>query len=110
MRSERFTDAQVGVIEFSFNKLPDTSALDRESQLMNELNSNLLTDPDEIIYPGVTLSRVWEVMQSPEFIAYSILCQPEKRIGVSQADIDLAIHAYRVTFPDCVEHFPLWVE
>ncbi len=109
LKAERVTDTTVVVIELSFSRLPEASSLDRESQLLNELNSHVLTDPDEEIYPGVTLGRIQEVMLSESFIAYNELCQPDKRVGVEQSTIDLTRAKYEQAFPDCWPHFPLWI-
>lgn len=110
MRKSRNDDGVV-LIELSFAPLPDTTKLDRVTMLEQEFANNITSDPDaESPFPGITIGRVTEVMESAEYLAYEALCDPEHRAGVSQDHIDLVRQRYHDRFPDCFEHFPKWID
>lgn len=99
------------VLEASGAKLPDSSILNKEAIVEQQLLGHTVTDPEEESpFPGITIGRVQEVMASPEYIAWSYFCDPANREGVDHGLMVQVRHAYEHTFPDCVGHFPLYVE
>ena len=110
-KAARFTGAKItGVFEFSSDPLPDAGLLDRETQLMHEMGA-LFADDLEEVFPGVTASRVADVMQSDQFNNYAQLAgYPEKRIGVDSQFIEDMRIRYEIAYPDCAPHFPRWVD
>jgi len=49
------------------------------------------------------------VMMTPEYNAYEAICDPLKRQGLSQSDIDRITQEYHSVACDCFEHFPKWI-
>lgn len=97
------------IVELSTDPLPESSIMSREQTLALEMQS-LIVDDSEEVFPGVTAARVAEVMVTPEYEAYRLICEPDKRIGVPDHDIALIRSTYFSMFPDCIMYFPLWVE
>ena len=97
--------------EISSIPLPEASIFSRESQIEQSLASLMITDADEESpFPGITIGRVAEVMSSPEYQGYALVCEPDKRIGVPDSHIELLRTQYQLFAPDCFEHFPKWVD
>ena len=109
-KSAKITEDQIMIIEFAYQILPKNLTLSREALLEQELQSMMLTDLTEEVYPGVTLARVHEVMETEIFTQYYEICQPDKRIGIDDSSINKIKQTYELEFPDCVDHFPLWVK
>lgn len=106
-KSRLDTDA-VGIVEYSFSSLPHNLTLDRETQLMHEMKG-LYTPDDEEVFPGVTAARAVEAYQSESFKNYQLIAaNPDKRIGLSNGDIDLIKSLYFEEFPDVADHIPPW--
>jgi hypothetical protein len=98
-------------VEMSTSALPESSTFSRESQIEQSLASLMITDADEESpFPGITIGRVAEVMSSPEYQGYALVCEPDKRIGVPDSHIELLRTQYQLFAPDCFEHFPRWVD
>jgi len=96
-------------MEFSTVPLLDASILNHEQALVNEMQSLMVEDSEEI-YPGITAKRVAEVFVTPQCEAYRKLCHPQNRIGIPPDEVRRIIDEYRAAFPDCIPHFPLWVD
>jgi hypothetical protein len=111
LRKIRVSDSTVIQLEMSRDKLPDSTTFDRaalqEHQFVEQINNN----PDaESPYPGITLGRVAEAMESLEYINYAMLCEPSRRLGFSNLTIDNWREAYESKFPDCAHYFPKWID
>ena len=101
------------LVEISHDRIPELGLLDEEQQLLRQFNSMLnessLDEPTD--WPGITMSRVVEVSAMPEFEAYKLLAtNPNKRLGLTQLQIERIREAYRRAAPDCFEHFPKWID
>lgn len=98
-------------LEMSPSRLPDSTVFDKAAVIEQQLSSSVITDPDvESPFPGITVGRVAEVMMTPEYVAYEAICSPDKRMGLSQPDIDRITQEYFRVCPDCFEHFPKWID
>lgn len=98
-------------VELSAVRLPDSSILNREAVVEQSLAAQIVTDPnEESPFDGISMGRVQEAMASPEYALWYQYCQPDNRIGVDPNDIQNALDAYNVRFPDCVVHFPKWID
>lgn len=77
-----------------------------ESEFTTLLNNNI--NNDEEIAPGLTSGQLADIFLTPEYQAWSLLASnPEKRIGVSQEDIDRIRHEYATKYPIAYENdFP----
>jgi hypothetical protein len=97
-RAHKYTGEKlVGILEFSFEPLPNLSILSREQQLEAEFDSMINKDPDNIIFEetGLTNRQLGEIWNDELFQTYQTLCEPEKRIGVDESfiqDIKLRAH------------------
>lgn len=96
------------IVEISYDELPAESIMSREQQLESELASHMITDPAEELFPGVTVARMQQVIETELFEQYKHICEPSNRIGLDQSIIDDIRSRYRDEYPDCVAHFPLW--
>lgn len=97
-------------LEMSPSRLPDSTLFDKTSVMEQQLAANISTDMDaESPFPGITIGRVAEVMMTPEYNAYEAICDPLKRQGLSQSDIDRITQEYHAVARDCFEHFPKWI-
>ena len=111
IRKLRKTDDTVIQIEISVSKLLDSTTFDSHALLEQEFATQLITDLDqESVFPGITMHRVGQAMGSESYLNYSMLCEPEKRIGFSNSHIEEWRERYRSEFPDCFPHFPKWIE
>lgn len=97
------------VVEISDTQLTHTSLLSREAQLEAEFQSLIVpaSDLDEI-FPGVSTARVLEAYESESYQQYLLICDPNKRIGLSVAETDLIRDTYQSEFPDVFDHVPVW--
>lgn len=110
MKKIRKADEMVLQLEFGTSKLMDSTTFDRAAIQEQEFAQNLVTDRDaESPFPGITIGRVADVMMTPEYTAYEAICEPEKRMGLSQPDIDRITQEYHAIAKDCFPHFPKWI-
>lgn len=110
MRKIRKQDEMVLQIEFGTSRLMDATTFDRAAIQEQEFTSHLKNDPNEPSpFEGITMGRVAEVMMLPEYVAYEAICDPMKRQGMSQPDIDRITQEYHAIARDCFEHFPKWI-
>lgn len=110
MKKIRKQDVMVLQIEFSTSRLMDSTTFDRAVIQEQEFTSHMKHDPDELSpFPSITIGRVAEVMMLPEYVAYEAICDPLKRQGMSQQDIDSITSQYRNAARDCFDHFPKWI-
>ena len=72
----------IGLIEFSYEPLPSDTIMSREQQLLHEFANIPLTPDDEEIYPGITMGRAMEIMNSEIGIRYNEIRNPDKRVGL----------------------------
>lgn len=112
IRKLRVGDEAVIQIELSRAPLPDASTFDRAARMEQMLAERLINDPDAPSpWPGITVGTVTLAMSSPEYEAYNaIASDPAKRIGLSQDEIQTIIDRYAAVFPDCISHFPKWID
>jgi hypothetical protein len=111
LRKLRPTDDAVVQIELSRNNLPDSSTFNKLAREEQQFAARVITDLDAPSpWPGVTVGTVARAMESPEYIAYNEICDPQKRMRLSDAEIQRIIDAYATLFPDCISHFPKWIE
>lgn len=112
LRKLRPNDSTVIQIEFSRSPLPDSSTFDKLAREEQQFAERIQTNPDAPSpWPGITVGTVAQAMASPEYEMYNeIASDPTKRIGMTQEEIDRIINAYGTMFPDCISHFPRWVE
>ncbi len=98
-------------IELSPTRLLDATTFDKAAKIEHELSTHFITNPDEDSgFPGVTIRRLTEAMDSPEYKAYAEICDPEKRMSLNEEFIQDTIQAFEVRFPDCFQYFPKWVD
>lgn len=98
-------------IELATNPLLESTTFSHTQVLEQSLAAITITDDDsDSVFPGITIGRVKEVMATPEYERYAMLCDPAKRLGIEDDVIELVKGSYRGMFPDCAEHFPLWNE
>lgn len=110
IRLARAKEESLIQIEISRGKFLDSTTFDKSALMEQELAQNSLTDPnDESPFPGITVGRVAEVMESPEYQAYEAICDPHKRNGLAASYVNSIILEYHETFPDCHPHFPKWI-
>ena len=110
MKQLRKQDEMVIQIELGTSKLMDSTTFDRAAIQEQEFAQNIETDPDtDSPFPGITIGRVTEVMMTPEYNAYEAICDPLKRQGLSQPDIDRITQEYHSVARDCFDHFPKWI-
>lgn len=111
LHKHRVGDDVVVQIEMSRNKLPDSTTFDKASIIEHSIAAQILTDQNaESPFPGITVGRVTEVMMSPEYAAYEAICDPIKRLGLTNFAIDGARLTYELCFPDCAPYFPKWID
>lgn len=112
LRKLRPNDATVIQIELSRSPLPDSTTFDRLAREEQQFSERIITDPSAPSpWPGITVGTVAQAMASPEYEMYNeIAADPNKRIGMSPEEIQHIIDAYANMFPDCISHFPKWVE
>jgi hypothetical protein len=111
LRKVRPSDDSVIQVELSRNNLPDSTTFDKLAREEQQFAERVITDRDALSpWPGVTVGTVALAMESPEYIAYNEICDPQKRIGMSDLKIQRIIDAYATLFPDCISHFPKWIE
>lgn len=110
VQKHRIGDDTVIQIEMCRNKLMDSTTFDRAAVVEQQLAGNIITDHnEESPFPGITIGRVADVMMTPEYVAYEAICEPEKRMGLSQPDIDRITQEYHAIAKDCFPHFPKWI-
>jgi hypothetical protein len=98
-------------LEVSAAKLPDSSILNREAMVEQQLASAIIQDPDEESpFEGITIGRVQEVMATPEYETWAHLCIPVNREGVPHSQVQMVKMIYEDKFPDCAPHFPRYIE
>jgi hypothetical protein len=110
LRKIRPTDDTVIQVELSRNNLPDSTTFDKLAREEQQFAERVITDKDAPSpWPGVSVGTVALAMESLEYIAYNEICDPEKRMGMSDSEIQRITDAYATLFPDCISHFPKWV-
>lgn len=110
MKKIRKQDEMVLQIEFGTSRLMDSTTFDRVAIQEHQFNENIITDSNaESPFPGITIGRVAEVMMTPEYAAYEAICDPLKRQGLSQIDIQEITIAYHTIARDCFPYFPKWI-
>jgi len=111
LRKVRPAEEAVIQLEMSRSKLMDASSFNYASLIEQQLAAQVIADPSvESPFPGVSLGRVADVMSSPEYDRYLHICEPSKRMGLTQ-DVILTICTEYLAFaPDCYEHFPKWID
>lgn len=86
-----------------------TSAPEDQERALFESSIASAPPADEVeLVPGVTVQQAFDAESSPEGQAYKRICDPEKRIGLSQSIIDEIITAYRSRFPEIWHLYPVW--
>ncbi len=110
LQKHRIGDDTVIQIEMCRNRLQDATTFDKLQVIEQQLGAQIITDADaESPFPGITVGRVAMVMMTPEYVAYESICEPEKRMGLSQGDIDRITQEYHSIARDCFPHFPKWI-
>lgn len=110
IQKAKHREEMVITLEMSPTRLPDSTVFDKASVMEQQLSANIITDPDaESPFPGITMGRVSDVMMTPEYTAYEAICEPEKRMGLGQGDIDRITQEYHAIAKDCFPHFPKWI-
>ena len=111
IRKLRPSDDAVIQLEMSRSPLPDATTFDKLARAEHQLAERIVTDPDQPSpFPGITVGRVAEVMSTREYEAYNELCEPDKRMGLSQDEINAVYSAYWNVAADCIAHFPKWID
>lgn len=101
------------VIELSQNELPEAFSIDKPPSVEEELFGRMVDQSeiqDEEAFPGVSVGRVIEVHESKEYERYALICDPAKRVGMDSQEVERIIQEYTDKFPDCVAHFPKWLD
>ena len=111
IRKLRPNDDTVIQVELSRSPIPDSTTFDRLARSEQQLAERIITNLDaQSPFPYITVGRVAEVMATPEYEAYNEICEPDKRMTLSQEAIEHIIQAYTHSAPDCIAHFPKWVD
>lgn len=111
LQKHRVGDDTVIQIECSRNRLQDATTFDKLQVIEQQLGAQIVTDLDsESPFPGITIGRVAEAMASPEYTAYEAICDPHKRMGLTQGDVEDIRGRYELLFEDCFPHFPKWID
>lgn len=111
MRKLRPSDDTVIQIELCRNQLPDSTTFDKLTRAEQQFAAQVITDLDApSVWPGITVGTVALAMESPEYAAYAEICDPIKRMGLNDVEIARIVEAYSVLFPDCISHFPKWID
>lgn len=111
LRKLRPSEDTVIQIELSRNNLPDSSTFDKLARAEQQFVERIETDPNAPSpWPGITVGTVAQAMESPEYIAYAEICDPEKRMGLNLFEIKEIFDAYFQAFPECAVHFPKWID
>jgi hypothetical protein len=98
-------------IELCRNHLPDSTTFDKLARQEQQFAERVVSDPDQPSpFVGISTGRVAQVMSTPEYEAYAEICEPDKRIGISQGEIDRITTEYFNVARECFEHFPKWVD
>ena len=110
IKKARHKDDLLIRIELSPAKLPDSTTFDKSALLEQQLAEQTITDLSaDSPFQGITIGRVTEAMLSPEYNAYAEICEPEKRIGLSDSQIRDIRQRWEAAYPDCASHFPVWL-
>jgi len=111
IRKVRHRNDIVIQIELSPAKLPDATTFDKHAILERKVAEQTTTDlSGDSPFPGLTLQRVADCMDSPEYEAYAHICEPNNRINFNSYQIDQIRDSYESAYPDCAPHFPFWVD
>ena len=100
------------VIELSNQPMPlGNTLLSREQQLEQNMMSQAMNNPDEIVYePDVTLRECNEAWESPEGQLMFQYQRAENRIGIDPAVLMQIHESYHTKFPRVAPHGPLWTK
>jgi hypothetical protein len=111
MRKLRKSDEMIIQLEFGTSRLQDATTFDKMQVVVQQLAAQIITDVDvESPFSGITVGRVAEAMASESYANYSMLCEPDKRIGFADSIINDWRTRYSQEFPDCFPHFPKWID
>lgn len=111
LRKIRPNEDAVIQIELSRTPLPDATTFDKLARVEQSIATHIETDPDAASpWPGVTVGTVALAMASHEYVAYEEICDPHKRAGLTESEIERIVYAYSTMWPDCISHFPKWIE
>lgn len=111
LRKIRPADDTIIQIELSRNNLPDSSTFNRQAREEQLFAERVIVNPDEMSpFPGITIGRVAEVIASPEYEAFNEICDPEKRMTLSPAEIEQIRNDYLAIARECFQHFPKWID
>ena len=112
LRKLRPSEDAVIQIELSRNSLPDSSTFDKLARAEQQFGERIITDENAPSpFPNITVGRVAQAMASIEYESfYEIASDPEKRMGLSQFDLEAIRSNYELAYPDCAPHFPKWVD
>lgn len=71
----------------------------------------MIDDDTPSPFEGITMTRLMEAQQSPEYQSYMIFAlHPDKRVGVDAGVISEAYHNWCFAYPDVSEHVPAWID
>ena len=76
-----------GILEFSYEPLPEETIVDKETQLAHEMQALMVTDPNEMLDIGITAGRLDEITDDADFHLYSRMCVAANRVGVPDSEI-----------------------
>lgn len=88
----------------TFNESP-------EEILRAQFESNLATAPaaaEVELFPGITVQQAYDAEATPEGQAYKQICNPSKRLGLTQITIEQIKVAYYNRFPSIAPFYPVW--
>lgn len=99
------------LLEVSQDQLPEQSIQSEEERLNNEFFSQMQPLDSESPYEGLTMGQIAEAMDSDEYKAYALVAShPEKRLGLTQRDLERLQLEYVQRFPLVAVHIPVWVD
>ena len=98
------------LVEIHSNPLPPTTIMSREQQLLHEFANIPLTPDDEEIYPGITMGRAMEIMNSDIGQQYNEIRNPDKRVGLGNDYVTQIRRCFDEQFGEDGQTVLPWIE
>lgn len=100
------------IVELSADPITDLSHASRSVQIEAELESSILrtSEVHEEWRPGISFERMGEAIDSESYKAYARICEPNKRLGLTELRIEQIRLAYEHEWPDVSQHIPVWIQ
>lgn len=103
------------IVELSTSQLPESPIMNREDQLLHEMQS-LYMDDSEVIHElesgeTITARMIADAFSEPVYMRYYHVCDPQNRVGMNQGVIDEAKSEFDEKYPHWREaNQPGWID